>query len=195
MGAIFAYVNLSQSSQMITEEQINDCGNWSAPATYTFPDVIFYSDSFWIALVTNQNSAPPVTQEVSQVGDWSALTIVDGQYNPQTPEVVISVGSLTPVPQVGSSGTLAIDFYGYAMQRWLIVGDVHVTASNIAEGAKVNAVLVSDGQTHTLTYDGFTWFEHSPPLATTPYKAVWIDMTVTGTTAASIYAIPNEQVS
>jgi hypothetical protein len=82
MGAVFAYVNLSQSSQLIAEEQINNLGNWSAAVTYDFPDVIFYSDSYWIALISNQNTAPPTIQEVVQTGDWSALTVVDGTWPP-----------------------------------------------------------------------------------------------------------------
>ena len=69
MGAVFAYVNLSQSSQLIAEEQINNLGNWSAAVTYDFPNVVFYSDSYWIALISNQNTAPPTIQEVVQTGD------------------------------------------------------------------------------------------------------------------------------
>jgi len=195
MGAVFAYVNLNQSSQLIAEEQINSLGNWSAATTYGFPDVVFYSDSLWIALAANQNSAPPDTQEVSQTGNWSALTIVDGQYDPRSPEVIFVIGSLTPFPQIGDSGTLVVDFFNEAVQRWTIEGDTHVSASNITEGAEVSAILIGDGQTRTLTYDGFTWFDSTPPGTTTPYKATIIDLLATGTTTASVYATPRLQVS
>ena len=114
--------------------------------------------------------------------------------NLTVPHVFVGVGT-TPT-SVAVNGTISYDFTGASWQQTTVDKAVMVSGQNYTAGADIGVILISNGQTFAITYDGnYTFFgTQIPYTVATNGKRILVPLSSITTAASGVLAASTHQL-